>query len=83
LVNSAAGSGCTRDYAPTLPAIRELVYLTPGDLDFITPPGAAKAMQKSMSGSKLKVVQSVGHLHDRANPEEFSGVLLEFLGGVG
>jgi 3-oxoadipate enol-lactonase len=78
----SAETACAQDYTPMLREIRVPVLLVAGDLDFITPPEAARFMQKRIQSAQLSVIRGVGHLPNRENPAEFDRVLLEFLKGV-
>ena len=75
----SAETACAQDYTLMLQDIQVPVLLVAGDLDFITPPEAAKFMQKRIPNARLAVIRGAGHLPNREKPIEFDRVLLEFL----
>jgi pimeloyl-ACP methyl ester carboxylesterase len=75
----SAETACAQDYTSMLGSIRVPTLLVAGDLDYITPPEAAMFMQKRIANSQLSVIRGVGHLPNRENPNEFNGIMLEFL----
>jgi 3-oxoadipate enol-lactonase len=70
------------NYADLLPTIKVPTLIVVGDLDIVTPVSSAEQIQKSISGSVLKIMKGVGHLPNRENPNEFNNILKEFLDGL-
>jgi 3-oxoadipate enol-lactonase len=66
------------DSTPTLPTIRVPTLIVVGSEDNLTPPSAAHAMAKAISGAHLVELPSAGHLSPLENPEAFNGALLSF-----
>ena len=58
---------------PRLPAL--IVF---GDADPIMPPAVARMAHADLPGSRLELLQGVGHFPHREAPEEFNRILLEF-----
>jgi 3-oxoadipate enol-lactonase len=79
----SAETACAQDYTLLLPEIEVPVLLVAGELDYITPPEAAKFMQKRIPSSRLAVIKGVGHLPNRENAGEFNRLLLSFLKSTG
>jgi pimeloyl-ACP methyl ester carboxylesterase len=79
----SAEAACAQDYTPMLPSIKVPVLLVAGELDYITPPEAAKFMQKRIANSRLVIVRRAGHLPNREAPKEFNRLMDEFLKTVG
>jgi 3-oxoadipate enol-lactonase len=50
-----------------------------GELDVVTPPSAAQAMQKKIEGSKIHIIRNAGHMSNLENPEEFDKHLSNFV----
>jgi pimeloyl-ACP methyl ester carboxylesterase len=65
-----------------LPTIKVPTLIVVGDLDIVTPVSSAEQIQKSISGSVLKIMKGVSHLPNRENPNEFNNILKEFLDGL-
>jgi 3-oxoadipate enol-lactonase len=50
-----------------------------GDEDELTPKTLAENMNKNIKNSILKVIKGSGHLSNLENPDEFNGIISEFL----
>jgi len=66
----------------SLPAIRQATLLLWGRLDGIVPVRQAEAVHARLPGSKLKVVDRVGHLPMVERPETANRLIRDFLVGV-
>lgn len=62
--------------------IKIAVLILVGSEDKITPPDAARLMQKKIKGSKLKIIEHAGHLSNIENSYEFNDQLLKFVSSV-
>lgn len=62
--------------------IRIPVLIVVGKEDKITPPDAARLMQKNIKGSILKIIEHAGHLSNIENNYEFNGQLRKFISSV-
>ncbi|MFA5329542.1 MAG: alpha/beta fold hydrolase [Prolixibacteraceae bacterium] len=62
-----------------LAQIRMPVLIMVGKEDKITPPSAARFMQKTIKGSTLQVIEHAAHLSNIENPYEFNQNLLKFV----
>lgn len=58
------------------------VLILVGKEDQITPPEAARQMQKSIKGSILKIIDHAGHLSNIENSYDFNGQLRKFISSV-
>ncbi|MEM3577479.1 MAG: alpha/beta fold hydrolase [Candidatus Bathyarchaeia archaeon] len=67
------------DYSELLPKIKVPTLIIVGDLDIVTPVSSAETINKSIKGSILQIIPSVGHLPNREAPEKFNNLLEEFL----
>ena len=67
------------DTTASLAAIKVPTLILVGELDAITPPSAAEAMQKQIPGSELSIVPRAAHMSNLENPEFFNEKLLGFL----
>ncbi len=67
------------DTTASLAAIKVPTLILVGELDAITPPSAAEAMQKQIPGSELCIVPHAAHMSNLENPEFFNEKLLGFL----
>jgi 3-oxoadipate enol-lactonase len=79
----SAETACAQDYTPILPSIKVPVLLIAGEFDYITPPEAAKFMQRRIANSRLAIVRRAGHLPNREAPKEFDRLIDEFLNTIG
>ena len=75
----SAEAACAQDYSGMLATIRVPTLLIAGELDFVTPPEAAKYIQKRVPGCRMQVMKGTGHLPNRENPREFNHIVEEFL----
>jgi pimeloyl-ACP methyl ester carboxylesterase len=53
-----------------------------GDEDTLTGVGEAELMQRTISGSQMKVVAKAGHYSPWEQPEEVGRMIRQFLDGV-
>jgi len=67
------------NYTDLLPKITIPTLIIVGDLDIVTPIDSAEFMNKNIPGSILHIMQGVGHLPNRENPEEFNNLVKDFL----
>ncbi|MEU6344623.1 alpha/beta fold hydrolase [Streptomyces sp. NPDC046977] len=67
------------DYGPVLAAVRVPTLIVVGRDDTFTPVAEAEAMHRIVTGSRLAVVESSGHLPNLERPEVFTGLLRDFL----
>jgi len=58
------------------------VLILVGREDKITPPEAARQMQKNIKGSKLNIIEHAGHLSNIENPYEFNIQIEKFISSV-
>jgi len=68
---------CTNLHRISIP-----VLIVVGKEDQITPPDAARMMQKSIKGSILKIIEHAGHLSNIENSYEFNIQLEKFVASV-
>jgi len=68
---------CTRLYKINIP-----VLIVVGNEDQITPPDAARLMQKSIKGSILKIIEHAGHLSNIENSYEFNIQIVKFVSSI-
>lgn len=68
---------CTNLYKINIP-----VLILVGNEDKITPPDAARLMQKSIKGSIMKIIEHAGHLSNIENSFDFNGQLIKFVSSV-
>lgn len=68
---------CTR-----LAGIRIPVLIVVGKEDKITPPDAARLMQKNIKGSILNIIEHAGHLSNIENSYDFNSQLIKFVSSV-
>jgi pimeloyl-ACP methyl ester carboxylesterase len=50
-----------------------------GERDALTPPDLSRDMQKRITGAKLEVVPSAGHLANLERPDSFNAAMAAFL----
>jgi pimeloyl-ACP methyl ester carboxylesterase len=67
------------DSTPRLPQISCTALIVAGELDTVTPPADAEAMQRAMPRARLTTIPGAGHLSNLEQPERFSRVLADFL----
>jgi 3-oxoadipate enol-lactonase len=70
------------DATPLLQGISVPTLVVVGEHDALTPPDAARRLQKAIPGARLVVVPGAGHLTSLEAPDAFNGALVEFLSGV-
>jgi len=68
---------CTKLYRISIPTL-----IMVGKEDQITPPEAAKQMQKNIKGSILNIIEHAGHLSNIENSYEFNAKLRKFISSV-
>jgi len=71
-----------KETCTNLANIRIPVLILVGKEDKITPPDAARQMQKSIKGSILKIIEHAGHLSNIENSYDFNGQLIKFISSV-
>jgi 3-oxoadipate enol-lactonase len=71
------------DSSADLSAIDIPTLVVVGAEDALTPPAESELMAEAIPGARLEVVAGAGHLTPVEKPEEFGGVVGEFLGGLG
>lgn len=67
-----------RDSRANLPSIAAPTLIIVGEVDAITPPMAAQAMQSAITGSQLSVIHSSGHMSPMEQPELVNRAIREF-----
>ncbi|MDG7001632.1 MAG: alpha/beta fold hydrolase [Nitrososphaerota archaeon] len=75
----SAEAACAQDYTDVLRQVSVPTLLIVGELDYITPPEAAKFMQKRIPNCQMKIMKGVGHLPNREHPQEFNTIVEQFL----
>lgn len=65
-----------------LAEIRMPVLIMVGKEDTITPPAAARFMQKNIKGSILQIIEHASHLSNIENPYEFNEQLVKFVSSL-
>jgi 3-oxoadipate enol-lactonase len=71
------------DYlADVFPTIDIPALAIVGRQDVFTPVAMAEEMKQHLQNCKLVVIEDAGHMPNLEHPEEFNGVVLEFLGGL-
>jgi pimeloyl-ACP methyl ester carboxylesterase len=66
-----------------LASVRVPTLVLVGAEDTLTPPDAAVALVRAVSGARLTVLPGAGHLSNLEAPEAFNRALLDFLRGLG
>jgi 3-oxoadipate enol-lactonase len=66
----------------TFPKIDIPTLVVVGREDEFTPVAKAEEMHAKLTNSKLVVIEDAGHMPNLEQPEEFNGIILEFLAGV-
>lgn len=69
----------TFDRRAALPLIRVPTLLVAGEHDRNAPPAVMKKMAEAIAGSSYLEMKGIGHLQNLEAPEEFDGLLLNFL----
>jgi 3-oxoadipate enol-lactonase len=70
------------DTSNALPKIAVPTMILVGELDSVTPPSAAQAMQEKIASSKLHLISNAGHMSNLENPEDFNKHLSNFVNSV-
>lgn len=65
-----------------LSGIKVPVLILVGEVDKITPPEAAKAMQEKIKDASLQIIPQAGHLSNMENPTEYNSQLMKFIGNL-
>lgn len=65
------------DLRHALEHVRVPALVVVGDLDRITPPATALAMQRALPSARLVVLQGAGHLPMMEQPERFNGLVAD------
>ena len=71
------------DYRPLLPEVRVPALVVGGSWDHLAPPSHLRAFAGGLPNARLALLSRATHLLCLARPEQFSDVLVEFLGGPG
>ncbi len=74
-------AGSRMPQPPDYSTIGRPVLLVTGEQDSLREPGFGTKLQEQVPGSALHVVKNAGHCPHLDEPDEFNGVLLNFLGG--
>lgn len=69
----------TFDRRANLPHIRVPTLLVAGEFDRNAPPAVMKKMAEAIAHSTYYEMKGIGHLHNLEAPEDFDGLLLNFL----
>ena len=67
------------DYLPQLGRISRPIFFVVGSEDPGTPPAAARAMQRAVSGAALLEIEGAAHLSNLERPEVFNPAIADFL----
>lgn len=73
------GMAARRDQTDLLSRLGVPTLIIVGSEDKITPPDEAEAMQRTVRGSRLELIEGAAHLSNVERPNDFNRVLLEFL----
>jgi pimeloyl-ACP methyl ester carboxylesterase len=73
------GMAVRRDATGLLAEIDCPTLVIVGTEDKITPPPEAEVIHRGLRNSKLRVIESSGHLSNMETPEEFNKALIEFI----
>lgn len=79
IADALAGLAARADSTPVLREIRVPTLVVVGEEDVLTPVADSEAMQKAITGAKLKVIPKAGHLSNLENPTAYNDGLLGFL----
>jgi pimeloyl-ACP methyl ester carboxylesterase len=67
------------DSSPLLGTIHLPTLVIVGAEDTVTPPSAARDLQRSIAGSQLVEIPGAGHLSNLEQPELFDAAVAQFL----
>jgi pimeloyl-ACP methyl ester carboxylesterase len=70
------------DYRPLLSGIAIPAAIVVGAQDMITPPEHAKALNRTVKGSRYVEIEQCGHLSSLEKPEDVTGILLHLLNEI-
>jgi 3-oxoadipate enol-lactonase len=73
------GMAARRDYTEDLPKIDVPTLVIVGREDLIRPVADAEFMHRGIRDSRLEIIEDAAHMTNMEQPEEFNGVLIEFL----
>jgi pimeloyl-ACP methyl ester carboxylesterase len=79
IANALLGMGAREDSRETLASISVPTLVLCGAEDVLTPPAESEAMARAIPGSRLVVLEGVGHLPNLEDPGLFNAALAEFL----
>jgi len=82
LTNTLVALSNRKETCSKLAEIKVPVLILVGEDDQITPPAAARLMQKKIKGSNLNVIEHAGHLSNIENPYDFNDQLKTFVSSV-
>ena len=68
------------DQRENLPSIAVPTLIVVGEVDAITPPMAAEAMQQAIPNSRLMVIHGAGHMSPMEQGEQVNRTIRDFLG---
>ncbi len=71
------------DLTDRLSTIKLPTLIVVGEEDQGTPVSASRAIQASISGSRLEIIKSAAHLSNLEQPEAFIAAVMPFLAGLG
>lgn len=82
IAGAQRGMAERRDSSDVLPGIDFPVLIIVGTEDTLTPVAEAESLRSGIRGSRLRTIESAGHLSNIERPEEFNAVLTEFIESV-
>jgi pimeloyl-ACP methyl ester carboxylesterase len=82
IAGAQRGMAVRRDSTYILPGIDIPVLIIVGAEDVLTPPSEAESLRSGIPGSRLRVIESAGHLSNLEKPEQFNALLIEFISEI-
>lgn len=76
------GMASRQDSIPTLATIDVPTFFIGGEEDVACPPSEIESMHRGVRGSQIRIIPRAGHYSPFERPDEFAGILREFLGTV-
>ena len=76
------GMAARRDFRSFVSRILAPTLVIVGNLDSITPVDDSKFMQREIGRSRLEILDGAGHVSNLEKPDEFNGLLLQFLQAI-
>lgn len=77
----SAEAACSKNYTSLLPNIRVPTLIVSGELDYISPPEAARQMAEQIPDARVVIFKKTGHMPHREKAEDFNAEVLKFLRG--